>query len=98
MRLLFAPSLRAERRFNNYEVACGRAKTASGISLNSSPLVGPTIQPNLVSILTRFQFHKVGISADVAQMYQKVDSITQIVIFIDFWGEKNLKMTSSRIE
>ncbi len=35
-------------------------------------MTGYTVQPDLFSILTRFRFHRVGVSADIAKMYQQV--------------------------
>jgi hypothetical protein len=50
----------------------GSCKTNSGISLNETLLVGPTIQPDLVTILLRFRSHQYVLSADIAKMYRQV--------------------------
>jgi hypothetical protein len=50
----------------------GSCKTNSGISLNETLLVGPTIQPDLVTILLRFRSHQYVFSADIAKMYRQV--------------------------
>ncbi|XP_029054961.2 uncharacterized protein LOC114882244 [Osmia bicornis bicornis] len=50
----------------------GSAKSSSGLSLNDTQLVGPTIQSDLVSILIRFRQHKYVLSADIAKMYRQV--------------------------
>jgi hypothetical protein len=50
----------------------GSCKTNSGISLNETLLVGPTIQSDLVTILLRFRSHQYVLSADIAKMYRQV--------------------------
>jgi hypothetical protein len=50
----------------------GSAVTSSGLSLNDVLLQGPTVHPNLSSILLRFRIHSVVITADVAKMYRQV--------------------------
>ena len=50
----------------------GSAKSSTGVSLNGSLMVGPTVQEDLFSILIRFRFHKVGLSADIAKMYRQI--------------------------
>ena len=49
----------------------GSAKSTSGNFLNSSLMMGPTVQDNF-SILIRFRFHKIALYADVAKMYRQV--------------------------
>ena len=48
------------------------AKSDSGVSLNDCPMVGPELQKNLFGTLTRFWFHQVALSADIAKMYRQV--------------------------
>ena len=48
------------------------AKTTTGLSLNDCLMVGPKLQDDLFSILIRFRFFKVALSADVAKMYRQV--------------------------
>ena len=48
------------------------AKTTSGISLNDRLMVGPKLQKDIFSILIRFRFHQVALSADIAKMYRQV--------------------------
>ena len=50
----------------------GSAKSTSGNSLNSSLMIGPTVQEDIFSILIRFRFHKIALSADIAKMYRQV--------------------------
>ena len=44
------------------------AKTPTGISLNNTLLVGPTMHSSLVDVLLRFQFHRVALIADTSHM------------------------------
>ena len=48
------------------------AKTKTGLSLNDCLMVGPKLQHDLSSIVIRFRFFKVALSADVAKMYRQV--------------------------
>ena len=50
----------------------GSAKSTSGVSLNDTLMVGPTIQQDLFSILIRFRLHQVALSADIAKMYRQI--------------------------
>jgi len=50
----------------------GSCKTSTGISLNDTLMVGPTIQENLFSILTRFRTFKYALTADINKMYRQV--------------------------
>ncbi|XP_017796961.1 PREDICTED: uncharacterized protein LOC108578189, partial [Habropoda laboriosa] len=50
----------------------GSAKTSSGISLNDTQLVGPTVQSDLFSILLRFRKHRFVLSADIEKMYRQI--------------------------
>ena len=64
----------------------GSAKTSSGISLNDSLMVGPTIQEDLFSLLSRFRTHKYALTADIEKMYRQVlvhpdDAIYQKILF-----------------
>ena len=44
------------------------AKSASGLSLNDTLLVGPTIYPPLIDVLLRFRLHCVALTADISKM------------------------------
>ena len=48
------------------------AKSSTGISLNDTLLVGPTIHPPLIDVLLRFRLHRVALTADVSRMYRAV--------------------------
>ena len=49
------------------------AKSSSGVSLNDTLLVGPTVHPPLVDVLLRFRLHRVALTADVSKMYRAVE-------------------------
>ena len=48
------------------------AKSSTGVSLNDTLLVGPTMHPTLVDILIRFRLHRIKLVADVGKMYRTV--------------------------
>ncbi|XP_046753076.1 uncharacterized protein LOC124416195 [Diprion similis] len=50
----------------------GSAKTTSGISLNDTLLVGPTIQPDIFTLLIRFRKHAFVLTGDIEKMYPQV--------------------------
>ncbi|XP_039303428.1 uncharacterized protein LOC120357330 [Solenopsis invicta] len=52
-----------------FDASC---KTISGISLNDALMVGPVIQQDLASILTRFRIFQYVISADIIKMYRQI--------------------------
>ncbi|XP_055714251.1 uncharacterized protein LOC129808498 [Phlebotomus papatasi] len=45
------------------------SKTTSGLSLNDVLLVGPVVQPDLVTILWRFRRYAIALSCDIVKMY-----------------------------
>ena len=49
----------------------GSAKSSSGLSLNNCLQVGPTVQPDLFTLLLKFRFRQVAIKADIAKMYRQ---------------------------
>jgi len=49
------------------------AKSSSGISLNDTLLVGPTIHPSLTDVLLRFRSHRIALTADVSKMYRAIE-------------------------
>ena len=48
------------------------AKTSSGVSMNDTLLVGPTVHSSLVDVLLRFRLHRVALIADVSRMYRAI--------------------------
>ena len=51
------------------------AKTSTGVSLNDTLLVGPTVHPSLIDVLLRFRFHRVALTADISKMYRAIELI-----------------------
>ncbi|XP_063993427.1 uncharacterized protein LOC135171065 [Diachasmimorpha longicaudata] len=50
----------------------GSAKTHTGISLNETLHVGPTIQEDIFALLIRFRIHHFAVTADIEKMYRQV--------------------------
>jgi len=50
----------------------GSAASKSGHSLNDILLCGPTVQPDLISIILRFRIHKIALNLDIAKMYRQM--------------------------
>lgn len=48
------------------------AKSSTGVSLNDTLLVGPTVHPPLIDVLLRFRSYRVALVADVSRMYRAV--------------------------
>ncbi|XP_066593609.1 uncharacterized protein [Prorops nasuta] len=48
------------------------ARGCSGVSLNTTLMVGPTIQDTIFEHLIRFRHHKYVLTADIKQMYRQV--------------------------
>ena len=51
------------------------AKSSTGVSLNDSLLVGPTVHPPLLDVLLRFRTHRVALTTDVSKMYRAVELV-----------------------
>ena len=49
------------------------AKSSTGVSLNNTLLVGPTIHPPLIDVVLRFRLYPVALTADVSKMYQAIE-------------------------
>ena len=49
------------------------AKSSSGVSLNDTLLVGPTVHPPLIDVLLRFRLHRIALITDVSKMYRAVE-------------------------
>ncbi|XP_040151330.1 uncharacterized protein LOC120893471 [Anopheles arabiensis] len=48
------------------------SKSSTGVSLNDTLMVGPTIQQDATSILLRFRTQPIALTADVTKMYRQV--------------------------
>ena len=51
------------------------AKSSTGVSLNDTLLVGPTVHSPLIDVLLRFRLHRVALTTDVSKMYRAVELI-----------------------
>lgn len=51
----------------------GSCKSSNGVSLNSILMVGPVVQPDLISIVLRFRSFMIAMLADIAKMHRCVD-------------------------
>lgn len=49
------------------------AKNKTGCSLNETLMVGPSIQPDLFTLLLRFRQYPVAVSADISKMYRCIE-------------------------
>ena len=49
------------------------AKSDSGISLNDTLMVGPTVHPPLLDVLLRFRIYRIALVADVSKMYRAIE-------------------------
>ena len=49
----------------------GSAKSSTGISLNDTLMVGPTIQDDIFSLLVRFRTHNYVLTGDIEKMYRQ---------------------------
>ena len=52
-----------------FDASC---QSDNGVSLNATLCVGPTVQQDLLSIVTRFRTHQVALTADIAKMYRQI--------------------------
>lgn len=50
-------------------------KSASGVSLNDTLMVGPTVHSPLVDVLIRFRMHRIALVTDVSKMYRAIELI-----------------------
>ena len=48
------------------------AKSSSGVSLNDTLLVSPTVHSSLIDVLLRFQHHRYALTTDVSKMYRAI--------------------------
>ena len=49
------------------------AKSSTGVSLNDTLLVGPTVHSSLLDVLLRFRMHRVALTADISKMYRAIE-------------------------
>ena len=54
----------------------GSAATTSGVSLNQSLMIGPTLHPTLGAILIKFRSFSIAVTADISKMYREVSLST----------------------
>lgn len=52
-----------------FDASC---RTSTNTSLNDILMIGPVIQNDLFSILSRFRIHKFALTADIASMYRQI--------------------------
>ena len=48
------------------------AASSTGVSLNDTLLVGPTLHSSLTDVLLRFRMHRIALTTDVSRMYRAV--------------------------
>ena len=72
----------------NRVVFDGSPKTSTDTSLKDTLLVGPTIQENIFSIVTRFRTFLYALTADIQQMYRQI-----CVAQEDLYISKKFKVT-----
>ena len=53
------------------------AKSSTGVSLNDTLIIGPTIHPPLIDVLLRFRSHCIALTADVSKMYRAIKLIEE---------------------
>ena len=51
------------------------AKSSTGVSLNDSLLVGPTVHPPLINVLLWFRTHCVALTTDVSKIYRAIELV-----------------------
>ena len=69
------------------------AKSTSGVSLNDTLLVGPTVHPPLIDVLLRFRLHRIALTADVSKMYRAIELIPSDRDLHRFVWRNNIKDT-----
>ena len=53
------------------------AGSVSGVSLNDTLLVGPTVHPPLVDVLLQFRMHRIALTTDVSKMYRAIELVPE---------------------
>ena len=51
------------------------AKSSTGVSLNDTLLVGPTVHSSLIDVLLRFRLYRVALTTDVSRMYRGIELV-----------------------
>lgn len=64
------------------------AKSTTGVSLNHTLMVGPTVHSQLSNVLLRFRLHQVTLTADTTKCIEPSNSLTLIETTIDSCGER----------
>lgn len=80
----------------------GSAKSSTGISLNDTLMVGPTIQDNLFTLLVRFRSHAYVLTADIDKMYRQIlvhpdDADYQKILFRENPGDNVKELTLNTV-
>lgn len=62
------------------------AKSTSGHSLNDILMIGPTVQPDLFSIVANFRMHRYVFTGDISKMYRQIsvepaDRMLQLILW-----------------
>ena len=68
-------AVRKEHRTTTKILFDASVKSTSGVSLNDTLLVGPTIHSPLVDVLLRFRSHRIALIADVSKMYRAIELV-----------------------
>ena len=70
-------AVRKEHSFTTeiWAVFDASAKSSTGVSLNNTLLVGPTVHPPHVDVLLRFRSHRVPLTTDVSKMCCAVELV-----------------------
>jgi hypothetical protein len=72
------------------------AKSASGVSLNDTLLVGPTVHSSLIDVLLRM--HRVALTADVSKMYHAIELFLPDRDLHRFVWRSTAKQSSERLQ
>ena len=51
------------------------AKSSTGVSLNDTLLVGPTVHAPLIDVLLRFRRYRIALTTDVSKMYRAIELV-----------------------
>ena len=50
-------------------------KSSTGVSLNDTLLVGPTVHPPLVYVLLRYRVNRIALTTDVSKMFRAIELV-----------------------